>query len=73
MSTLSHHKHKQDALDRDVDALRSVITGKEGEIAVKESDITNLKRLIELETNEKEIEIRRIKTEIEEQGKVIEN
>lgn len=73
MSTLSHHKHKQDALDRDVDGLRSIITGKEGEIAVKESDITNLKRLIELETNEKEIEIRRIKTEIEEQGKVIEN
>jgi hypothetical protein len=40
---------------------------------VKEGDITSLKRLIELETNEKEVEIRRIKTEIEEQNKVMEN
>ena len=32
-----------------------------------------MKRLIELETNEKEVEIRRIKTEIEEQNKVMEN
>ena len=40
---------------------------------MKEGDITNLKRLIELETNEKEVEIRRIKTEIEEQNKVMEN
>ena len=40
---------------------------------MKEGDITSLKRLIELETNEKEVEIRRIKTEIEEQNKVMEN
>jgi len=40
---------------------------------VKEGDITNLKRLIEMETSEKEVEIRRIKTEIEEQNKVMEN
>ncbi len=46
---------------------------KENEISIKEDEINNLKRLIELETNEKEIEIRRIKSEIEEQNKVIEN
>lgn len=73
MDTLSHNKRKQDNLDREVDALRGVINGKEREIAVKEGDITNLKRLIELETNEKEVEIRRLKTEIEEQKKVMEN
>ena len=73
MGTLSHHKRKQDALDREVDGLRSVVNIKEREIAIKEGDITNLKRLIELETNEKEVEIRRIKTEIEEQNKVMEN
>lgn len=42
-------------------------------MAIKEDDINNLKRMIELETNEKELEIRRIKTEIDEQNKVIEN
>jgi hypothetical protein len=42
-------------------------------VAIKEDDINNLKRTIELETNEKELEIRRIKTEIDEQNKVIEN
>jgi chromosome segregation ATPase len=73
MSTLTHHKHRQDALDREVDGLRFVVNQKEREIAVKEGDITNLKRLIELETNEKEVEIRRIKSEIEEQTKVMEN
>lgn len=45
---------------------------REDEIAMKEDQINNLKRLVELETNEKEIEIRRIKTEIDEQNKVIE-
>ncbi len=73
MDTLSHNKRKQDALDREVDGLRAVVNTKEREIAIKEGDITNLKRLIELETNEKEVEIRRIKTEIEEQNKVMEN
>jgi chromosome segregation ATPase len=73
MGTLSHHKRKQDGLDREVDGLRAVVNTKEREIAIKEGDITNLKRLIELETNEKEVEIRRIKTEIEEQNKVMEN
>jgi hypothetical protein len=46
--------------------LRAVITGKENEVAVKEDDINNLKRLIEIETNEKEVEIRRIRSEIDE-------
>ena len=73
IDTLSHHKHKQDGLDREVDGLRAVVNGKEREIAIKEGDITNLKRLIEMETSEKEVEIRRIKTEIEEQKKVMEN
>ena len=73
MSTLTQHKHRQDAMDREVDGLRFVVNQKEREIAVKEGDITNLKRLIELETNEKEVEIRRIKSEIEEQTKVMEN
>ena len=53
--------------------MRAVILAKESEISIKEDEIINLKRLIELETNEKEIEIRRIKTEIDEQNKVIEN
>ena len=53
-------------MDREVDGLRGVVHGKEREISVKEGDITNLKRLIEMETSEKEVEIRRIKTEIEE-------
>lgn len=56
-----------------MDALRAVINAKENEISIKEDDIVNLKRLIELETNEKEVEIRRIKSEIDEQNKVIEN
>lgn len=43
-----------------------MLVAKEHEISCKEDDINNLKRLIELETNEKEIEIRRIKTEIDE-------
>jgi len=72
MGTLSHHKRKQDGLDREVDEFRGIINGKEREISVKETEITNFKRLIELETNEKEVEIRRIKTEIEEQNKMIE-
>ncbi len=66
MGTLTHHKHKQDGLDREVDYHRRIVNQKEREISIKESDITNLKRLVELETNEKEIEIRRIKSEIEE-------
>ena len=56
-----------------MDALRAVINAKENEISIKEDNIVNLKRLIELETNEKEVEIRRIKSEIDEQNKVIEN
>jgi predicted nucleic acid-binding Zn-ribbon protein len=66
MGTLSQNKQQQDALDREVDSIRAVIVAKEHEISLKEDEINNLKRLIELETNEKEIEIRRIKTEIEE-------
>ncbi len=66
MDTLSTHKRKQENLDRDVDGLRVVIIAKENEIAHKEEEVNNLKRLIELETNEKEIEIRRIKSEIDE-------
>ena len=53
--------------------MRGVIEMREAEISRKEEDINGLKRLIELETNEKEIEIRRVKTEIDEQNKVIEN
>ncbi len=56
-----------------MDSFRAVINAKENEVALKEGDITNLKRLIELETKEKEMEIRRLKTEIDEQNKVIEN
>jgi predicted nucleic acid-binding Zn-ribbon protein len=66
METLSSNKQKQDALDKEVDGIRAVIVAREHEISCKEDDINNLKRLIELETNEKEIEIRRIKTEIDE-------
>ena len=73
METLSAHRTKQDQLDRDVEAQRSIIVGKENQIAAKEDEINGLKRLIELETNEKEIEIRRIRTEIDEQNKVIES
>ena len=73
MEKLSSNKQKQARLDADVDALRAVIQGKEHEIARKEDEIVGLKRLIELETNEKEMEIRRIRLEIEEQNKVIEN
>lgn len=73
MEKLSYNKQKQARLDTDVDALRAVIQGKEQEIARKEDEIVGLKRLIELETNEKEMEIRRIRLEIEEQNKVIEN
>ncbi len=72
METLGTHKKKQDDLDREVDRLRQTINAKEADIAAKEEEVTNLKRLIELETNEKEIETRRIRTEIEEQLKVIE-
>ena len=71
MSTLASHKHKQETLDRNVDGLRVVIVEKESEIASREEEVNNLKRMIELETNEKEIEIRRIRTEIDEQNKVI--
>ena len=73
MSTLAHHKHSQEHLDHEIDSIRAVINAKEHEVSIREGDITNLKRLIELETNEKQIEIRRIKTEIDEQNKVIEN
>ena len=45
---------------------RAIILAKENEIAIKEDEVNNFKRLIELETNEKEIEIRRIRTEIDE-------
>ena len=60
-------------MDREIDSIRAVINAKEHEVSVRESDVTNLNRLIELETNEKQIEIRRLKTEIDEQNKVIEN
>ena len=73
MGTLSHHKKSQEALDREIDSIRAVINAKEHEVNIREGDITNLKRLIELETNEKQMEIRRLKTEIDEQNKVIEN
>lgn len=73
MATLTAHKRKQEELDREVDRHRAIIVAKEGEIQAKEEQVMHLKRLIELETNEKEIEIRRIRTEIEEQNKVIEN
>ena len=66
MEKLNVHKHQQESLDREVESLRSVIEQKEEEISFKEEQINNLKRLIEHETNDKEIEIRRIKTEIEE-------
>ena len=73
MGTLSQHKKSQEALDREIDSIRAVINAKEHEVNIREGDITNLKRLIELETNEKQMEIRRLKTEIDEQNKVIEN
>ena len=66
MSTLGHHKTQQEVLDREIDSIRAVINAKEHEVNIKEGDITNLNRLIELETNEKQIEIRRLKTEIDE-------
>ena len=73
MSTLAHHKTSQESLDREIDSIRAVINAKEHEVSVREGDITNLNRLIELETNEKQIEIRRLRTEIDEQNKVVEN
>jgi hypothetical protein len=50
-----------------------VINTKEYEISVKEEEVNKLKRLIELETSEKEIEIRRIRQEIDEQKQVADN
>lgn len=73
MQTLSGFKRAQETLDIEVEGHRVVIVGKESEISAKEEAINNLKRAIEIETNEKEIEIRRIKTEIDEQNKVVEN
>ena len=73
MEKLSSNKKKQERLDSEVDSIRAVIQSKEHEIARKEDEVVGLKRLIELETNEKEMEIRRIRLEIEEQNKVIEN
>ncbi len=50
-----------------------MINTKEYEISVKEEEVNKLKRLIELETSEKEIEIRRIRQEIDEQKQVADN
>lgn len=66
MATLSGYKRGQETLDIEVEGHRIVIISKEAEISAKEEAIINLKRAIEIETNEKEIEIRRIKTEIDE-------
>jgi nitrogenase molybdenum-iron protein alpha/beta subunit len=66
MEKLTSNKKKQERLDSEVDSIRAVIQSKEHEIASKEDEIVGLKRLIELETNEKEMEIRRIRLEIEE-------
>ena len=53
-------------LEQEADNIRDVINTKEYEISVKEEEVNKLKRLIELETSEKEIEIRRIRQEIDE-------
>ena len=66
MEKLTSNKKKQERLDSEVDSIRAVIQSKEHEIASKEDEIVGLKRQIELETNEKEMEIRRIRLEIEE-------
>ena len=60
-------------LEQEADNIRDVINTKEYEISVKEEEVNKLKRLIELETSEKEIEIRRIRQEIDEQKQIADN
>lgn len=49
-----------------MDNLRDIINTKEYDINSREEEINRIKRLIELETSEKELEIRRIRSEIDE-------
>jgi len=60
-------------MDQEADNLRDIINTKEHEIQKREEEINRIKRFIELETSEKEIEIKRIRQEISEQKIVIEN
>ena len=52
-------------MEQEADNIRDVINTKEYEISVKEEEVNKLKRLIEMETSEKEIEIKRIRQDIE--------
>ena len=48
-------------MDQEADNLRDIINTKEHEIQKREEEINRIKRFIELETSEKEIEIKRIR------------
>ena len=52
---------KQEDLEVEADNLRDIINTKEHEISIREEEVNKYKRKIELETSEKEIEIKRIR------------
>ena len=52
-------------MDEEVENLRDIINTKEYEISKKEEEINRIKKLIELETSEKEIEIKNIRDELD--------
>ena len=53
--------------------MKDIINTKEYQISKKEEEINRIKKLIEMETSEKEIEIRKMRVDIEEQKKLIGN
>ena len=52
-------------MEEEADNVRDVINTKECDIQRKEEEINRIKRVIEMETSEKEVEIRRMRQEIE--------
>ncbi|CDW82986.1 UNKNOWN [Stylonychia lemnae] len=73
LNNLYTQKKRQEEVEQEADNLRDVINTKEYEISIKEEEVNKLKRLIELETSEKETEIKRIRHDIDEQQKVLDN
>lgn len=55
MLNLTLVEKKQQDLDEEADNLRDIINTKEYDISKKEEEINRIKRLIEMETSEKEI------------------